>query len=45
MITTGILSHTDRRPSLVPARIRAADRQKRVGRDPLISLADEPLLP
>jgi hypothetical protein len=45
MITTGILSHTDRRPSRVPARIRAGDRQKRVGRNLLTSLAEEPLLP
>jgi hypothetical protein len=45
MITTGILSHTDRQPSPVPARIRAADRQKRVGSDLLTSLAEEPFLP
>lgn len=45
MITPGILSHTDRQPSLAPARIRAAARQKRVGSDLLTSLAEEPLSP
>lgn len=45
MITTGILSDTDRQPFLVLARIRAVDRQKRARSDLLTSLAEEPLLP